>query len=366
MTAQLDDRADGSDSRSQRDTGVRKPGPGRHAGCHGLPARRWDAQRRMSTPARLVPALLAASILLASCTSSAASGRKPSTSTTTTEAVPPVALTAPPPWTPTADEPVPEVKTVAARLVQTLTTYPFRGGTVAAAAARLRAAGFSDALVSQAGPLLVPDTASAGTVVYPQLAGFSPGAASVMVVTRQLLRSAKADRVVTRTIDVELTFTGGAWQPAGVASTGGDAPRSSVPAANVAALLANPRVALPDTARWDLMAGRIDGRITDLLLSLAGTHRLAVTVLSTGHPRNVFGTNRVSNHTAGRGVDIWALDGRPVAASRQPGSPVEQLVREVIAAGVTEVGSPFDVDGRGGPSFTNVVHQDHLHLAFKR
>ena len=103
--------------------------------------------------------------------------------------------------------------------------------------------------------------------------------------------------------------------------------------------------------------------VLDAMLLLARDHSFSVTVLATGHPSEVFETPSVSNHTEGRGVDIWAVDGVPVVAQRTDGSVVEVMVRELLGAGVTEIGSPWDIDGPGGPSFTNVVHQDHLHVA---
>ena len=63
-------------------------------------------------------------------------------------------------------------------------------------------------------------------------------------------------------------------------------------------------------------------------------------------------------------MDIWAVDGLPVVAQRVTGSVVRGLVQELMTLGVTEIGSPWDLDGPGGASFTNVVHQDHLHVAF--
>lgn len=72
----------------------------------------------------------------------------------------------------------------------------------------------------------------------------------------------------------------------------------------------------------------------------------------------------MSNHTEGRGADIWAIDGQPVVSLRDPTGPIPGLVQGLVNVGATEVGSPFDIDGPGGASFTNEVHQDHLHVAF--
>lgn len=171
---------------------------------------------------------------------------------------------------------------------------------------------------------------------------------------------------MTRTVDVRLERTAGEWQPVELASVGGEPVTPPVDQPEpVRALVAEPAVELPDSARWDLNAGLVDPRIVELLLGLAEDHRLGVTVLASGHPLNVFATDRLSNHTAGRGVDIWSVDDVPVVDQRQADSPLRVLVERLVAQGVTELGSPFDLDGPGGAMFTNTVHQDHLHLAYR-
>lgn len=150
-----------------------------------------------------------------------------------------------------------------------------------------------------------------------------------------------------------------------LASLGGEAPATPTPLSGSAdSVLSNPGIDLPDSARWDIESGAIDARVLDLLAELARDHRLSVTVLATGHPNNVFASRRVSNHTVGRAVDIWAIDGRPVVEQRQPDGALAALARSLLARGVTELGGPWDLDGPGGASFANTVHQDHLHLGF--
>jgi hypothetical protein len=106
----------------------------------------------------------------------------------------------------------------------------------------------------------------------------------------------------------------------------------------------------------------VDDALLAILDRLAAAHVLDVTVLRTGHPREVFGTGRTSNHTRGRAVDIWRVDGRPVVG---PGTP-RALLREVMVLagrlGATEVGGPFDVNGSGPGFFSDDVHRDHLHV----
>ena len=103
----------------------------------------------------------------------------------------------------------------------------------------------------------------------------------------------------------------------------------------------------------------------------------SVAVLRSGHPRKVFGASTVSNHTTGRAVDIWAVDGVPVirqnngityeessvarADRKQPAFRVTSTLLRKEQVG--EIGSPWNLDPSGQPSFTDPVHQDHLHVA---
>lgn len=271
---------------------------------------------------------------------------------------------APDRYAPLPGEPVPEVKQLAADVLQSIGTYDVGGGTAAAASQRLAGRG-KPSVVEAAAPLLVPSAASAVDIIYPQLGGLTDTEASVMVVFRHrvLLRADKQS--VTRTADVRLVRGSAGWSVTAIASLGGNP--VSVGALTPAAreVLESERLELPDTARWDVEAGRIDDRVLDLLTRLAASHTVRVTVLATGHPHNVFATPSVSNHTVGRGVDVWSVDGQPVVLQRDSSGPLHKLVAELLAEGITELGSPWDLDGPGvGPSFTNTVHQDHLHLAF--
>ena len=185
----------------------------------------------------------------------------------------------------------------------------------------------------------------------------------MVVFTWRLLEDDRETSVV-RTADVRLRREAGAWRVTGVESLGGEPTGSPEITPLAQAVLANDRLDLPDSARWDIQSGRIGDEILQVLQDLSQQHTLRVAVLASGHPHNVFESEYVSNHTEGRGVDIWAIDDTPVVSLRDPDGPLPALVQGLVAQGITEVGSPFDVDGPGGASFTNTVHQDHLHVAF--
>lgn len=137
------------------------------------------------------------------------------------------------------------------------------------------------------------------------------------------------------------------------------------PVALAHAVLSDPRLGLRAEAVADVRAGRIDPRLLAALLALSQSFQLdGIGPCVTGHSTYVAGTNRVSNHTAGRACDIGSVNGQLVRAS----SPAaRQLV--IVAASLpasnrpTEIGSPFVLSGCPA-CFTDADHQDHVHLGF--
>ncbi len=268
----------------------------------------------------------------------------------------------------------PNAKLLAAAVVQSLTTYGDGDAVVDVVTRSLvdPIPGFDVAgIASTVTPLIVPGATSVGRVVYPQLGGLAPAEApqtcSVMVVTEQRITQGTLERVVTRCIDVRLVIAGGQWRLDRVDSIGGEElarPEDLPPEA--AAVLDDDRIELPDSARWDIYAGIIDQRLLLAMLDMAERQPFAVTSLRNGHPANVFGTDRQSNHTAGRGVDVWRIGPEAVVSQRPDEStPAWQVNHDLFLAGeVPELGGPWAFDGFGGRSFTNEVHLDHLHVAF--
>lgn len=303
-------------------------------------------------------------MLLVGCTTggdggSTPIGAEPTAPTTTSTTLPPVE-----PYQLVPGEPVPEVKALAVRVLEALGNYDAGSG-LPGAAARLAGLAVAPAVPAQAGSLLHPSAASRLEVVYPQLGGFTEEAAAIMVVVRHSLFEGGEETTAVRTVDVRLEHSPSGWSVVSLGSVGGEPPAAPATTPAGAAVLANPNIELPDSARWDIESGRIGDQILLLLDQLGRDRRLAVTVLATGHPREVFGSASVSNHTEGRGVDIWAVDDIPVISDRAEGGVVQSLVTDALAAGATEVGSPWDLDGPGrGASFTNLVHEDHVHVAF--
>jgi hypothetical protein len=259
-----------------------------------------------------------------------------------------------------------EAKRLAGRFVQALTTYS-PGATPSEVAAIAAAAHGGDpvALAEAAADLVHPDAQSVGSIVYPQLGGLTAERSSVMVVARQELMSADGTvRLETRTLDVRLHREDGSWRVDHLASDGGPvAERPADLPPEAVRVLDHPGIELPDTARWDIYRGAVDLELLDLIASVADRHEIGVVVLVTGHPWEVFGTDRMSQHTAGRAFDVYRVEDELVASGRHDGSPTQQLARWLFDAGTARLGSPWAFDGFGGRSFTDALHQDHVHIA---
>lgn len=271
-------------------------------------------------------------------------------------------------YEPADNEVYPNAKRVAGNVAQAVTT--FEPGTEAETLASTVTDDPDRAsrLAEVAAGLLRPDAWSRGTVEYPQLGGVRPDRVSVMVVVRQEYgNGAELDEVVIRTIDVRLRLVGEAWEFDRIESIGGTPPvdvEDLSPEAE--AVLGDDRIGLPDSARWDIQRGEVDPNLLELMRDLAEQSSYEVIVLSSGHPFEVFGTDVQSNHTKGRAVDFYIVDGIRVIDAREDNSLVHDVVRWLYdRPEVTEVGSPWALDGFGGRSFTDVVHQDHVHVGVR-
>lgn len=204
------------------------------------------------------------------------------------------------------------------------------------------------------------------TVVYPQYGGLTAdkqlGCVILVGELVSVTPGAAAASTVSVNLDIRLRKVKGAWHVTDVlVPQARHAP--AAPPAPVAALLDHPNVVFPREAQVDLITGEIDARLVALLTGLSEDFRMDVAVLKAGHPHNVFATNRISNHTQGRAVDVWSLDGVPVI--EQDRVPWREFMREAAALGANSIGGPTSLGGkRGGTFFTDHVHQDHIHVAF--
>jgi len=267
-------------------------------------------------------------------------------------------------YLPPMDEPYRNGKRIAARIAQRLLTYP-QGTTAREVAETVSPASMTtDQLRRVVAPVVDPATRSGGEVNYVQLSGITTTSLGAMVVVRHHQEDGSGKRSAwTRVVDVRLRRSGGPWSLDKVASVGGrptPKPRN-LPAAATKAL-ENPNIDLPDSARWDIYRGRVDRQLLQALVDGAEDHRFSITTISTGHPPNVWATTRQSAHSHGYAADIYAVDGALVLDQRTPDSSARRLAAAWLERGAAQVGSPWLLPPGGDRSFTDEVHQDHIHL----
>ncbi len=268
------------------------------------------------------------------------------------------------PYQPGSDEEFINGKRLAGRVAQQALTYE-RGATPRDVAAALPRAGVGRARLARVlDPVVQPGTRSVGRVIYPQLSGVTSISLGAMVVVRQRLQSASGEnRVLTRVLDVRLRRAGGPWSLDRIVSVGGSpVPRpASLPPAAMRAL-DSPNITMSDSARWDIHRGAVDTALLAALVNAARDQRFSIAVFRAGHPPNVWETTRASAHSRGFAADIYAVDGRLVITQRLPEGPAYELASSLYANGATQLGSPWTFGTEGARSFTDAVHQDHIHV----
>jgi hypothetical protein len=237
------------------------------------------------------------------------------------------------------------------------------GGTIAGARLRLDRAGYDPTLADDFEPLLGNAEAAAAQVVVAQYGGILADSASVLVVVDQWTSDGEGEvRAAGTTLDIRLQADEPQWTVTEVRPARWDNDRGDL-SQMTRQLLENDQVALPLAAANDVRSGAIDDSVLRALALLSESYRLDVSILRSGHPLRVFGTDRISDHTEGRAVDIWAIDGRPVIelGARRV---VADLMRAASDVGAYQVGGPTDLDGGDPVYFADDTHQDHIHLGF--
>jgi hypothetical protein len=313
--------------------------------------------------------------LLAGCTSSRPPAVKvdhPSSVTTSTRAgglespgtVP--ALPASRVWPIRPSEVEPEIKEAAIRLLETLAQWPEGDAGRKAASRRLRdlptARGHGDRLLNQAGPLLGAYSEASVRVVATQYGGLLETSASVLVALRQWTRRPDGSvRTGGSTVDVRVAKMNGQWVVTELhVSRPGPAARPEP--VLVRRIIEHPRIHLPPASRADVLAGSLCPRGMRALLLLARRYDVGVSVVHSGHPYYVFGTDRISDHTRKRAFDVWAINDHPIVAPRTSPALVDGFMRSAVAAGAYNVGGPRLLSG--SEFFSDPTHHDHTHIAF--
>ena len=130
-------------------------------------------------------------------------------------------------------------------------------------------------------------------------------------------------------------------------------------------VLKNKNITVYAGGQADLRAGRIDPRVTALLLSLAEDHEIVVTSLQSGHSIQTASGNR-SNHADGRAFDLGSVDGVSCTNTARS-SPCGRVARNIAKlegkARPEEVIFCFD-PGSGSNSFAAADHCDHVHVGY--
>lgn len=268
-------------------------------------------------------------------------------------------------WRPSPNDIDPEVKLRAVRLVEAIGAWPQGGGGVAKARTRVTAQGLPAALADQAGPLLPTAGAAALQVIDAQYGGILADSASVLVVCRQWTRDGDGPvRAGGTTVDVRLDRARPRWRVTALHPAHPAGPASPL-SGEARGVLGDARIQLPPAAGADIRSTAVHPSVPKAMLDLAGTYRMSVSVVRSGHPLYVFGTNRPSDHPRGRAFDVWRINGHPVVDPATSRTLIETFMRDAAAAGSYNVGGPILLSG-GAPDqfFTDATHHDHVHVGF--
>ncbi len=257
------------------------------------------------------------------------------------------------------------MKLRAVQLIESLGAWPPGGGGGAAARARASALGDAPALADQAGPLLPSADRAALQVVDAQYGGILADSASVLVVCDQWTAAGGAVTAGGTTVDVRLSRAQPRWTVTELhpAQPGAPAAQLTTPARQV---LAESRIRLPPAAHADINSGAVHDSVLQAMLTLARTYSFYVSVVRSGHPLDVFGTTRPSDHPLGRAFDVWQIDGRAVVDPGTPTTLVDGFMRAAAAAGSYNVGGPRQLSGGATANqfFSDDTHHDHVHVGF--
>jgi hypothetical protein len=144
----------------------------------------------------------------------------------------------------------------------------------------------------------------------------------------------------------------------------GDSPE--LDSAKLSDVLDNPRITLTPIQEADLRSGQIDGRVIATLAWIGRHHSVAITALKSDHSHYTV-DHTVSNHSAGRAMDIGAVDGETCRGTRT--GACADLARELAAVEgplrATELIYCWDPDGPADPrGFARADHCDHIHVGF--
>ncbi|MEY9839204.1 hypothetical protein [Streptacidiphilus sp. EB103A] len=268
-------------------------------------------------------------------------------------------------WQPSSNDIDPQVKLRAVQLIEALGAWSAGQQGTAAARAKVSALGLDPSLAAQAGGLTGSAPQAALQVLEAQYGGILTDTASVMVVCRQWTRGASGAVVPGgTTVDVRLSRSSPRWTVTALHPAQPGAAAASLPSA-AEQVLSSSSVTLPPAAEADIRSGQIHSSVLDALLTLARSYRIELSVVRSGHPLDVFGTTRPSDHPQGRAFDVWRINGHAVVDPATSRSLIEGFMRAAAAVGSYNVGGPWQLSGgTGNQFFSDNTHHDHVHVGF--
>ena len=199
-------------------------------------------------------------------------------------------------------------------------------------------------------------------VIDAQYGGLLPTRASVLVVCRSWRVHGRRVREGGATYDVRLTRTSTGWRVTAIHPSR-PGPRRRRPSSEERAVLRSERISLPPAARADVEAGEVHEVVLAALIRLSERYRIGVSVVRSGHPLHVFGTDRLSDHPQGRAFDTFSIDGHLVVSAHTPRRLVTGFMEAAATAGAYNVGGPYLL-GAAPQFFSDDTHHDHVHAGF--
>ncbi len=200
-------------------------------------------------------------------------------------------------------------------------------------------------------------------VIDAQYGGILTNTASVLVVCRSWRSTSLGIEEAGSTYDVRLSRPSDGWHVTAVHQSRPGAP-STHHSPEAREVLASPRIGLPPAARKDVLSGQVHDTVLAAMLQLSRSYRIGVSVVRSGHPIYVFGTDRLSDHPAGRAFDTWLVDGEMVIDPGTPRRLITGYMEAAAAAGSDNVGGPYLL-GTAPQYFSDATHHDHVHAGFE-
>jgi len=199
-------------------------------------------------------------------------------------------------------------------------------------------------------------------VIDAQYGGLLATTASVLVVCRSLHRVGGHIATGGHTFDVRVSLTGGRWHVTAVHPSRPGAPAAR-PSAAARHVLKSSRITLAPAARADVASGQVHDSALEAMLAVSRRWPIGISIVRSGHPIYVFGTDRRSDHPRGRAFDTWRIDDRAVVDPATSRSLITGYMEALASLGSYNVGGPVLL-GSAPQYFSDRTHHDHVHAGF--